>query len=124
MLLRWKPRVSCRPYGGENTLWAEPKHANAHIDADARDSYLVSCFELVSAAAFAVYRMDPHVVVFVPQPWAAVLWAFLPRVLVLIFIHGHQGYNVWFWIHLVTAVVVWGGTGASHNNRRLRRRRS
>ena len=28
---------------------------------------------------------------FVPQPWAAVLWVFLPRVLVLIFIHAHQG---------------------------------
>jgi hypothetical protein len=45
----------------------EPKHANAHIDADARDSHLVSCFELVPAAAFAVYRMDPHVVVFCPS---------------------------------------------------------
>jgi hypothetical protein len=45
----------------------EPKHANAHIDADARDSYLVSCFEPVSAAGFAVYRMDPHVVVFCPS---------------------------------------------------------
>jgi hypothetical protein len=42
----------------------EPTHANAHTDADARDSYLVSCFELVSAQAFVIYRVDPYVVVF------------------------------------------------------------
>lgn len=61
---------------------------------------------------------------FVPQPWAAVLWALLPRVLVLIFIHAHQGFDLWFWIHLVTAILVWGGSGASHNNRRIRRTRT
>ena len=61
---------------------------------------------------------------FVPQPWAAVLWACLPRVLVLIFIHAHQGFDFWFWIHLVTAILVWGGSGASHHNRRVRRRRA
>jgi hypothetical protein len=60
---------------------------------------------------------------FVPQPWAAVLWAFLPRVLVLIFIHAHHGFDLWFWIHLLTAIVVWSGSGVSHNNRRIRRRR-
>ena len=27
---------------------------------------------------------------FIPQPWAAVVWLFLPRVLVLIFIHVHR----------------------------------
>ena len=55
---------SCRCMGGDDTLRWEPTHANAHIDADARDPYLVSRFKLVSAQAFAVYRMDPHVVVF------------------------------------------------------------
>jgi hypothetical protein len=45
----------------------EPTHANANIDADARDSYLVSCFKLVSAQAFVIYRMDPYVVVFRPS---------------------------------------------------------
>ena len=61
---------------------------------------------------------------FIPQPWAALLWALLPRVLVLIFIHAHQGFSPWFWIHLATAIVVWSGSGASHRNRRLRRRRT
>jgi hypothetical protein len=50
--------------GSDDTLCGEPIHANAHIDAYARDPYLVSRFKLVSAQAFAVYRMDPHVVVF------------------------------------------------------------
>jgi hypothetical protein len=50
--------------GGDDTLGREPIHANAHIDVNARDPYLVSRFELVSAQAFAVYRLDPHVVVF------------------------------------------------------------
>src|ERR1700678_2182257 len=59
---------------------------------------------------------------FVPQPWAAVLWAFLPRVLVLIFIHAHRGFDVWFLIHLVVAIVVWSRSGVYHNNRRMRRR--
>jgi hypothetical protein len=53
--------------GGDDTLRWEPTHANADIDADARDSCLVSRFKLVSAQAFAVYRMDPHVVVFCPS---------------------------------------------------------
>jgi hypothetical protein len=61
---------------------------------------------------------------FVPQPWAAVLWALLPRVLVLIFIHAHRGFDSWFWIHLVTALLVWSGSGASHNSRRVRRQRT
>jgi hypothetical protein len=60
---------------------------------------------------------------FVPRVLATVLWIFLPRVLVLIFIYAHEGFQMWFWIHLVAAILVWGGFGRSHNNRRLRRRR-
>ncbi len=47
--------------GWEQTL------TNAYTDADARDSYLVPCFKLVPAQDFAVYRLDPHVVVFCPS---------------------------------------------------------
>jgi hypothetical protein len=53
--------------GSDDTLCQEPIHANAHIDADARDPYLVSRFKLVSAQAFALYRVDSHVVVFCPS---------------------------------------------------------
>jgi hypothetical protein len=37
------------------------------MDADARDPYLVPCFELVSSQAFIVYWVDPHVVVLCPS---------------------------------------------------------
>jgi hypothetical protein len=46
--------------GGSQSL------ANANLDADPRDPYLVSRFKLVPAQAFAIYRLDPHVVVFCP----------------------------------------------------------
>jgi hypothetical protein len=55
------------PYGGDGTPRArEPIHAYAYNDANARDPYLVPCFGLVSAEDFAVYRLDPHVVVLCP----------------------------------------------------------
>ena len=46
--------------GGSQSL------ANANLDADPRDPYLVSRSKLVSPQAFAIYRLDPHVVVFCP----------------------------------------------------------
>jgi hypothetical protein len=56
------------PCGGEDALWPGAKtHANANIYADARNSYLVSCFKFVSAQAFVIYRVDPYVVVFCPS---------------------------------------------------------
>jgi hypothetical protein len=45
----------------------EPTHADVNIHADPRDPDLVSGFELVSAQAFPVYRMDPYVVVLCPS---------------------------------------------------------
>jgi hypothetical protein len=63
MLLRQVATVRWRLY----TLGREPIHANANMDADARDPFLVPGFSLVSAQAFAVYRMDPHVVVLCPS---------------------------------------------------------
>jgi hypothetical protein len=48
----------------------------------------------------------------VPPIGATLLWIFLPRVLVLIFIYAHLGLTLWFWIHLVTAIVVWSGSTA------------
>jgi hypothetical protein len=56
--------IDCQCLASDYTLGRALKHANARIHADARDTYLVSRFKLVSAQAFAVYRLDPHVVVF------------------------------------------------------------
>jgi hypothetical protein len=56
----------CRRVAATIDSCSEPTHANANIDPDARDPFLVPCFKLVSAPPFAVYRMDPYVVVFCP----------------------------------------------------------
>jgi len=41
----------------------------------------------------------------------------LPRVLVLYLIYLDQGISLWFVIHLVAAVLVWGGSGSYHSRR-------
>jgi hypothetical protein len=48
------------------------------------------------------------------------LWIFLPRVLVLIFIYLSQGISLWFLVHLVVALLVW--SGGTHRVRRYRNR--
>ena len=42
----------------------------------------------------------------------------LPRVLVLFLIYLDQGIGLWFVIHLVAALMVWGGSGRYHARRR------
>jgi len=44
----------------------------------------------------------------------------LPRALVLYLIYFDQGISLWFVIHLVAAVLVWGGSGGYHSRRRRR----
>jgi hypothetical protein len=41
----------------------------------------------------------------------------LPRVLVLFLIYLDQGIGVWFVIHLLAALMVWGGSGGYHSRR-------
>ena len=45
----------------------------------------------------------------------------LPRVLILFLIYLDLGIGMWFLIHLVVMLLVWGGSGGYHS-RRLRRR--
>jgi hypothetical protein len=47
-------------------------------------------------------------------------WLFLPRILVLYLIYVDQGLTLWFLVHLVVALLVWGGGG--HQMRRRSRR--
>ena len=49
------------------------------------------------------------------------LWAFLPRVLVLISIYMLQGVGFWFLLHLVVALMTWTGSAGYANKRRVRR---
>ncbi len=58
-----------------------------------------------------------HWPLIVAQPWATILWLILPRVLVMMTIQAHQGYSTWFWIHLVVALMVWGGSSHKATNR-------
>ena len=47
-------------------------------------------------------------------------WLLLPRALVLYLIYLDQGVHLWFVIHLVVALLVWGGSGGYHSRRRRR----
>lgn len=40
-----------------------------------------------------------------------ILALLLPRVLILVLIYRDQGFSLWFLIHAVVALLVWGGTG-------------
>jgi hypothetical protein len=42
----------------------------------------------------------------------------LPRILILFLIYLDQGIGLWFVIHLVAALMVWGGSGKYHSSRR------
>jgi hypothetical protein len=47
-------------------------------------------------------------------------WLILPRALVLYLIYLDQGISLWFILHLVVAIMVWGGSGRYHTSRRRR----
>ena len=49
-----------------------------------------------------------------------VIAVLLPRVLILYMIYTDQGLSLWFLIHLVAAVLVWGGSGGYSARRRRR----
>ncbi len=46
----------------------------------------------------------------------------IPRILILVLIYRDQGLSLWFIIHAVVALLVWGGTGSHQVVRRNRRR--
>jgi hypothetical protein len=46
---------------------------------------------------------------------------FLPRVLICVFIAYNMGYNEWFWLHLIVALIVYGAS-SSKGQRALRRK--
>ena len=71
--------------------------------------------------ALAVYWLESAMLPFHLHGWLPLVVAILlPRVLVLYLIYLDQGISLWFLIHLVTAVLVWGGSGSYHSRRRHR----
>jgi len=49
-----------------------------------------------------------------------ILALIVPRILILVLIYRDQGLSVWFLVHAIVMVCVWGGIGG---NKRMRRRR-
>jgi hypothetical protein len=45
-------------------------------------------------------------------------WLLLPRILVLYLIYVDQGITLWFLVHLLAALLVWGGGGHQMTRRR------
>jgi hypothetical protein len=52
---------------------------------------------------------------------APIVALLLPRILILVLIYRDQGVSLWFLIHLVVALLVWGGTSGHQMSRRRRR---
>jgi hypothetical protein len=42
----------------------------------------------------------------------------VPRVLILIYIVQNLGFGSWFWIHLIVALIVWGGSSSTVSSNR------
>ena len=69
-------------------------------------------------AAYLTHSMPPNNVPFILDVLGLV---FLPRVLICIYIAFNMGYNEWFWLHLVVALVVYGFS-SSKGKKAFRRR--
>ena len=50
------------------------------------------------------------------------LYIFFPRVLMVIYIYDHYGWqSAWFWIHIVVAIIVWSKSSQTAYRRKWRR---
>ena len=47
-----------------------------------------------------------------------ILAVIVPRILILVLIYRDQGLTIWFLIHAIALVLVWGGSGHQHMRRR------
>jgi hypothetical protein len=56
-----------------------------------------------------------HLIGWIPP----ILAVIVPRILILVLIYRDQGLSIWFLIHAIVLVLVWGGTG----HKQMRRRR-
>jgi hypothetical protein len=64
--------------------------------------------------AFLIHQV-PHVAL---PDWASlVMWALIPRVLMLIYIYVNMGFGPWFIAHLIALLLVWGGSGHKASKR-------
>jgi len=52
-----------------------------------------------------------------PDLAALLMWAFVPRVLMLLYIYVNMGFGPWFVAHLIALILVWGGSGKQASDR-------
>ncbi|HUD22019.1 MAG TPA: hypothetical protein VMQ60_04180 [Acidobacteriaceae bacterium] len=82
--------------------------------------FLVFALFLPRVALFLLWLQTP----LTPMPLHGIVplvfAILLPRVLVLYLIYLDQGISLWFIIHLVAALMVWGGSGGYSARRRRR----
>jgi hypothetical protein len=52
-----------------------------------------------------------------PHPWDFLCWVFLPRIMVLFQIYRWQGFGLWFFIHLIAALLTYGAGGKKVSGR-------
>jgi hypothetical protein len=69
-------------------------------------------------AAFLTHGVPPNNVPFLLDVLGTI---FLPRVLICIYIAQNTGYNEWFWLHLIVALIVYGAS-SSKGHKALRRK--
>ena len=69
-------------------------------------------------AAYLTHSVPPNHVPFLVDVLGTL---FLPRVLICIYIASNMGYNEWFWIHLVVALIVYG-VGSKKGKKALKKR--
>jgi hypothetical protein len=69
-------------------------------------------------AAYLTSTVPPNNVPFLLDVLGTV---FLPRVLICIYIAFNMGYNEWFWLHLIVALIVYG-VGSSKGRKVLQKR--
>jgi hypothetical protein len=69
-------------------------------------------------AAYLTHSVPPNNVPLIFDLLGAV---FLPRVLICIYIAYNMGYNEWFWLHLIVALIVYAAS-SSKGQKALRRK--
>ena len=52
-----------------------------------------------------------------PDLVAVVMWALIPRVLMLFYIYVNMGFGPWFIAHLIALILVWSGGGREASRR-------
>jgi hypothetical protein len=70
--------------------------------------------------AYFSHQYPPNNIPFIGD---ALLYVFLPRLLMVIYIYDNMGWqNPWFWIHIVVAILVWSKGSHETYKRKFRRR--